>query len=116
MSVHELEKSVARAISWQRVSRGVVAVEPVAAVLVGAELAAEVVGGLVVRVLEIVLAVGAGLPDVEDGVGDGLAGDEVGDDAVHAADSALRVRVLDDGAAVITERSVGGPEGAEDGG
>jgi hypothetical protein len=35
---------------------------------------------------------------------------------VHAADSALRVRVLDNGAAVITERSVGGPEGAENGG
>jgi hypothetical protein len=34
------------------------AVEPVLAVGVGAELAAQVVGGLVVRVLEVVLAVG----------------------------------------------------------
>ncbi len=116
MPVHELQQRIARPVGGQRVGGGVVAVEPVLAVLVGAKLAAQVVGGLVVRVLEVVLAVGAGLPDVEDGVGDGLAGEEVGDGAVHAADLAAGGRVLDDGGAVVAEGGVGGPEGAEDGG
>lgn len=93
-----------------------VAVEPILAVLVGLELAAQVVGRLVLRVLEVVLAVGAGLPDVEDGVGDGLAGQQVGDGAVHEGDAARGVGILDDGGAVVAEGGVGGPEGAEDGG
>lgn len=52
-----------------------VAVKPVLAVLVGAELAAQVVRRLVLGVLEVVLAVGRGLPDIEDGAGDRLARD-----------------------------------------
>lgn len=113
--VHELEELVRGAVGGQAVGRGVVAVEPVPALLVGAELGAEVVGSLVVRVLEIVLAVGRRLPDVEDGAGDGLAGQEVRDSAVHESDAAIKVGFLDDGAAELTEGSVGGPEGPEDG-
>ena len=116
VAVHHLQKLIRRAVRGQRVGRGVVAVEPVLAVLVGAELAAEVVGGLVIRVLEVVLAVGRRLPDVEDGVGDGLAGDQVADDTVHETDAAVGSRVLDDGASVLTERGIGGPEGSENGG
>ncbi len=113
--VHERQQVVARPVSRQRVGRRVVAVEPVLAVLVGAELATQVVGCLCLRVLEVVLAVGAGLPDVEDGPGDGLARQQVRDGAVHLADAAARRRVLDDGGAVFPEGSIGRPEGAEDG-
>lgn len=116
MSVHQRQQLIRRPVCRQRIRRGMVAVEPVFAVLVGLELAAQVVGRLVLRVLEVVLAVGAGLPDVEDGVGDGLAGQQVGDGAVHEGDAARGVGVLDDGGAVVAEGGVGGPEGAEDGG
>lgn len=92
-----------------------VAVQRVLAVFIGAELAPEVVGGLVLGVLEVVAAVGAGLPDVEDGAGDGLAGEQVADGAVHLAHAAVGRRVLDDAGAVVAEGRVGRPEGAEDG-
>ena len=84
-----------------------VAVEPVLSVLVCSELPTEVVGGLVIRVLEVVLSVGTSLPDVEYGVGDGLAGLKITDHAVHLADLAVGVCVLDDGAAVVAEGGVG---------
>ena len=61
-------------IGGQRVGGRLVAVVPVLAVLVGGELAAEVVGLLVLLVLEVVLAVGTGLPDVDDSAGDALLG------------------------------------------
>lgn len=115
VAIHQRQQLVRRTIGGQRVGSGVVAVEPVFAVLVGLELAAQIVGGLVLRVLEVVFAVGAGLPDVEDGAGDGLAGQQVGDGAVHQGDAAFGVGVLDDGAAVLAEGGVGRPEGAQDG-
>lgn len=58
VSVHHLEQLVRGTIGREGVGRGIVAVEVVFSVLVGAELAAQVVGGLVLRVLEVVLAVG----------------------------------------------------------
>lgn len=116
MTVHQGKKLVSRTVGRQRIGRRVVAVEPVLAVLVGCEFTTQVVGGLVLRVLEVVFAVGAGLPDVEDGAGDGLAGEEIGDGAVHLAHAALGVGVLDDGAAVVAEWRIRGPEGPEDGG
>lgn len=88
-----------------------VAVQPVLAVLIGTEFAPEVVGALVLGVLEVVLAVGRGLPDVEDGVRDGLAGHQVADDAMHQTHAAVGSRVLDDGASILAERGVGGPKG-----
>lgn len=115
MAVHEVYKLEGRAIRGQRISRRVVAVEPKFAVLVGAELAAEVVGRLVVGVLKVVFAIGAGLPYVKDGAGDRSAGEEVGDGAVHSADAAAGIDVLDDGATVLAERSVWRPKGAENG-
>lgn len=115
MAIHKLEQIVGGAVSGQRVGGRVVAVEPVLAVLIGTELAAEVVWRLVVWVLEVVLAVGRGLPDVEDSAGNGLAGEKVSDGAVHLADLAVRGRVLDDGGAVVAEGGVGRPEGTEDG-
>src|SRR5690606_35382980 len=89
---------------------------PVLALVVGAELPAEIVGALVLRVLKVVLSVCRGLPDVEDGARNWLAGEEVGNSAVHQTDTPFRVRVLDDRGAELTEGGVGGPEGAEDGG
>lgn len=115
VAIHHRQQLVRRTVGRQRVGSWVVAVEPIFAVLVSLELAAQVVGGLVLRVLEVVFAVGAGLPDVEDGVGDGLAGQQVCDGAVHQGDAALGVGVLDDGGAIVTEGSVGRPEGTQDG-
>lgn len=115
VAIHQRQQLVGRTIGRQGVGSRVVAVEPVFAVLVGPELAAQVVGALVLGVLEVVFAVGAGLPDVEDGVGDGLAGKQVCDGAVHQGDAALGVGVLDDGGAVLAEGGVGRPEGAQDG-
>lgn len=117
VAVHHLEQLPARAVLGQAVGGRVQAVEPVFAVLVGTELASQVVGRLVLGVLEVVLSVGAGLPDVEDGAGDGLAGQEICDGAVHLADAAGGGGgVDDDAAAEVTEGRVGRPEGPQDGG
>ena len=116
VAVHEGEQIPRGPVLGQAVGGGVQAVEPVAALLVGAELATEVVGRLVIGVLEVVLAVGRRLPDVEDGTGDRLAGDHVTDHTVHLGHAALgRHAVLDDGATELAEGSVGRPEGAQDG-
>lgn len=112
-AVHEVEEHTGGAVGGQGVRGGVVAVPPELALLVGAELAAQVVLGLV-GVLEVVLAVGGSLPDVEDGALDGLAGLHVPEDTVHEGDLAVRVGVLDDAVAELAEGSVGGPEGTED--
>ena len=62
------------------------AVEVEVSVLVGAEFAAEVVLGLVLGVVGVVFAVCAGLPHVEDGVGDADAGIDVLDGAVEVGE------------------------------
>lgn len=117
VTVHEVEELEGWTVGGEGVGGGVQAVEPVLALLVGAELAAEVVVGLVLGVLEVVLAVGGRLPDVEDGVGDGLVRGHVPDHTVHERHLASGGNtILDDGAAELTEGSVGGPEGSEDGG
>lgn len=92
------------------------AVEPELALLVRLELAAEVVACLVLRVEDIVLAVGAGLPHVEGGVGDAQARVDVAHDTVEEGDLAVLGQVLDDGGAEVAEGRLGGPEGPEDGG
>lgn len=61
-------------IGGQRVGGRLVAVEPVLAILVCGELSPQVVWLLVLRVLEVVLSVGARLPDVDDSAGDALLG------------------------------------------
>jgi hypothetical protein len=112
--VHSLEELPGRTVCGERVGGGPKAVQPVLALVVRLELAAEVVV-CERRVLEIVLAVAAGLPHVEGDVGDGLVGDEIADDAVHVGDLAL-VLVLDDRVAELAPGGVGRPEGTEDGG
>lgn len=72
--------------------------------------------GLVLRVEDVVLAVGAGLPHVEDGIGDACARFRVPYHAVEVGELAVCGHVLHDAGAVVAEWSVGGPEGAEDGG
>lgn len=115
-AIHEAEQVPRRTLDGQRVGGWVVAVVPVLAVLVGPELATEVVGCLTLGVLEVVLAVGGGLPDVDDGVGDGLLGLHVADDTVHQSNLSLVVGVLDDSLAIVAEGCVWRPEGAENGG
>ena len=112
--VNSLQELPRRAVFGEGVGGGAQAVEAVLALVVGLELAAQVVVAEG-RVLEVVLAVAAGLPHVEGDVGDGLMGHEVADHAVHVGDLALVV-VLDDGVAELAPGGVGGPEGAEDGG
>ena len=65
---------------------GLEAVEVEVSVGVGAELSSEVVLGLVLRVMGVVLAVGAGLPHVEDGVGNSNVGVDVLDGAVEVGE------------------------------
>lgn len=84
-----------------------VAVKVILAVSVGTELASQIIGCLVLRVLEVVAAVGRGLPDVEDGARDGLAREEVRYGAVHAHHAPVGHGVLDDGAAELAEGRVG---------
>lgn len=95
VAVDSLQELPGRTVLGEGVGGGTEAVEAVLAVLVRLELAAEVVVGLVARVLEVVLAVAAGLPEVEGHVGDGFLGLHVADDAVHVGDDAV-VLVLDD--------------------
>lgn len=115
-AVHEVQQDTGGTVGGQRVSGRVVAVPPELALLVGPELAAKVVDRLVVRVLEIVLAVGRGLPDVENGAGNGLPVVHVTHDTVHVGDLANVMGVLDGAVAELAEGSVGRPEGAKDGG
>jgi hypothetical protein len=115
VSVHHLQQIERRPVGRQRIGRWVVAVERVLAVLVGSELATQVVGALVVGVLEIVFSVGRGLPDIENGAGDGLASDQIANNSVHQNHTAILGRILDDGGAVIAERGIGRPEGSQDG-
>jgi len=91
------------------------AVEPEFAGLVGAELAPKVVAGLVLGVEDVVLAVGAGLPHVEDGARDGLAGFGVLDDTVEKCELPVFRHVLDYAAAKVPEWCFGGPERSENG-
>lgn len=112
VAIKQIDEFVRRTISRQRVSCRVKAVESVVAVLIGPELAAQVVGNLVLGVLEVVLAIGASLPNVEDGVRNGLLGNGVGDVAMHQRRSALVGRDSDR-VAGLTEGSVRRPEGAE---
>ena len=72
--VEGLEHFVGGSIGGKRVGGGPEAVEPVFSLVIGLELAAEVVvrEG---RVLEVVFAVAAGLPHVEGDIGDGLMSD-----------------------------------------
>ena len=65
---------------------GLEAVEVEVSVGVSAEFSSEVVLGLVLRVVGVVLSVGAGLPHVEDGVGDAHVGVDVLDGAVEVGE------------------------------
>ena len=116
MTTHHLEEVARRPRGINRVLCRLEAVEPELAVLVCAELASQVMAGLVLGVEDVVLAVGAGLPHVEDGVGDALVGFGVLDDAVEEGEFAVRGHVLHDAGAEVAEGGFGGPEGAEDGG
>lgn len=111
--VHQLQEDSRGSVSGQRVRGWMEDIEMIGAVGPSAELAAQVVGFLVVWVLEVVLAVRGGLPDVEDGVGDASFCNCVGDPAPHQGDPAI-VRAADDAIAQFAEGGVRAPEGPED--
>jgi len=58
---------------------------------------------LVLRILEIVLSVGACLPDVDDCVGDALLGVKIPDYTMHESCLAIGVWVENDGVAKVAE-------------
>lgn len=106
MSVKSLEESPGWSVLWKRVGSWAQAVKAVLSVLVGLELATKVVIRLVARILEIVFAVAARLPDVEGDIGNWLARGEISDDTVHVGYNTL-VLVLDDGLAELSPWGVG---------
>jgi len=116
VAAHDLEELSRGSGGVNGVLGGLEAVEPELAVLVGAELATKVVAGLVLRVEDVVLAVGAGLPHVEDGTGNALAGVNVPDNTMEEGEFAVLGHVLDYAATEFAEGSFGGPERSENGG
>jgi len=114
VTAHHLEEIGGRSRSIDGVLCRLEAVEPELAVLVCAELASQVVARLVLRVEDVVFAVGAGLPHVEDGVGDALVCLCVFDYAVKECEFAVRGHVLDDAGAEIAEGDQKGPRMAEE--
>lgn len=86
----------------------------VLALLVGGELAPQVVGLLVLGVLEIVLSIGTRLPDIDDSSRNALLCVEVLDNTVHKRSLAIGVWVADDGVAEVAEGRVRRPERSED--
>lgn len=116
MSIQKLQKHTSRPISWQTIRGRLVHVEVVIAIGIRAELSSQIVIRLVFWILEIVFAVRRRLPDVNNGIWDSLASEQVNDFAVHQGGLAIGVWVLDDGSSILAERGIGRPEGTEDGG
>jgi hypothetical protein len=114
MPAHDLKQIGRGPRCINSILRRLQAVEPEFAVLVAAELATKVMAGLVLGVEDVVLAVGASLPHVEDGVGDTFAGFGILDDTMEERELAVFWHVLDYAAAKIPEWGVGRPEGAKD--
>lgn len=113
---HQLQQIGRRATGINGVLGGLQAVEPELALLIGLELAPEVVACLVLGVEDIVLAVGAGLPHVKGGIWDAEAGVDVLDHAVEEGHLAVLGEILDDSGAEVAEGGLGRPEGPENGG
>lgn len=115
VSVQFPEQLARGAVGREGVRSGSQAVEAVLAVLVGFELAAQVVVGLVGWVLEVVLAVAARLPEIEGYVRYGFLCREVAYYTVHICHVPF-VGILDHAVAELAPGGVGGPEGPENGG
>ena len=113
VAAHDLEERGRRAGGVNGVLGGLEAVKREVAVLVGSELASEVVAGLVFGVKDVILAVGACLPHVEDCAWNALAGLDINDLAVEDCLLSVLGHVLDHAAAKLAERCLRGPEGPE---
>lgn len=116
MTIQKLQQHARRPIGWQTVRCWLVHVKVVIAICICAEFSSQIVVRLVLGILEIVFAVRGRLPDVNNGIWNSLAGDQIDDFAVHQGGLTTGVWVLDDGAAELAEGSIGRPEGTEDGG
>lgn len=115
MAAHDLEQCSRRAGGVNGVLGGLKAVEGEVAVLVGPELAAEIVAGLVFRVEDVVLAVSAGLPHIEHCARNAFASVDVNDLAVEECLLPVLGHVLDHAASKLTEWSFRRPEGSQNG-
>ena len=83
MAIQQLQQHTSRSIRRQAVRRRLQAIKVVFAIRICSELAAQVIICLVFGVLEIVFAVRGRLPDIDDGIGNTLSGQQVGDFSVH---------------------------------
>lgn len=111
-AVHEIQQNTSGAVRGQRVWGWVVAVPVELSLGIRHKLSAKIVLGLL-RVLEVIFPVGGGLPDIEHGAFNRLAGFHVRDDSMHVGYFAIRVGVLDDGVTQLAEGSVGRPKRPE---
>lgn len=116
VSAHKLQQHTSRPTRIDRILGRLQAVKVESTIFIGSELSSQVVGRLVLGIVGVVLAVCAGLPHVEDGVGDPRAGVGIENSPVEVCELAVGWHVLHDGGAEVAEGGVGGPEGTEDGG
>jgi hypothetical protein len=114
MPIQKIQQHPRRPIRRERIRRRLQTIKMILPLLIRSKLAPQIIIALVLRVLEIILPIRRGLPDIEDGIGDSLSCDEIRDGSVHARHQPVRRHVLDDAGAEVAEGSVGGPEGPED--
>ena len=112
MPIEELEKFACGAVVGNRVGCRTQAVEAVFPVFARGEAAPQVELRLIL-VLLLIEPVRGGMPDIELGVLDRLAGEVVFDNAVHVGVVAVG-DIVHDGVVHGAARGVGAPEGAED--
>ena len=112
MSIEELEKFACGTVVGDGVGCGAQAVEAVLPVFARGEAAPQVKFHLIL-VLLLIEPVRGGMPDVELGVLDRLAGEVVFDNAVHVGVVTVR-DIVHDGVVHGAARGIGAPEGAED--
>lgn len=107
MSAHDFQQVSRRSGGVDGIFGGFQAVEPEFALFISSEFASKVVTGLVFGVEDVVLAVGAGLPHVEDDVWNPLAGLGVSDHTMEQCQFAVLGHVLDDTVTEFSEWRLG---------
>jgi len=115
VTVEKLEELIRWTIGWKRVGGWAKADKAVLAVLVGQELSTQVVVLLVLLVLEVVLAIGGGLPEVDKDVWNWLLGGHVLDNSVHVGDESTWSWAVDDALSKLPVWCIWRPEWSKNG-
>lgn len=114
MTTHHLQHIRTWAAGINGVFCWLQAIEVELAIGIGAELAPQVVPGLVLWVKNIVFAIGAGLPHVEDSVWNANSSINILDRSVEVGQLSVFGHILYTGSTELTERSLRRPERTED--